>query len=1094
MNTLHYWCTSLAHSTIKLVYSRQNRLKFPFAFSFLFTGALLLGAPAGSYSDIISLNCPADIVVECGNSTSPQNTGLATGQSDCGDIVINFFDTNTPGCGNSGIITRTWTATDNCGASTSCEQIITLADNRAPSIQYSAPAGATVDVECNLADDDWSAFAGITAALEVTDDCGSAELSLSHELVEDGICGVTEYLSIWHCTWTATDNCGNSSEFDLFVRIIDWRGPSWLTFPNDLDLNCGDAIPEQSPTATDNCSTVTDIFFEDEIINENCSHSYTIRREWTAVDGCGNSTKDDQLINITDNEPPSITFVDGFINNYTDGEDVYINCIQYGRITQLRYAAHASDNCSDQVDLDFEFEDFGYFNCASYGYSGYIQTRWIATDQCGNSSVATLNWYLIDNSPPRLQNIPDDICVTGNVPSPPLVSGIDECDFVTVNMTDSAPFDCADGQYIERTWTATDACGNASSETQRIYFSDASPPSIRIDFPNLEGLPSGSTGFVPADCSNSQIIAPDILSAVQVEDGCSEVHVEMTLDLLSNGGCVADGFLARYQLQVTATDLCGNESTYELFIHLVDATLPTIETPAVLMVNCGEEIPQATAFDECGEVNDIFYIGTDDIPVSCSSTPQFTSRFWLAIDACGNTNVVEQQIAIVDNTGPVFHNIPADACGDSSIPDDIVAFDECTQMNITFEMTESTAEVVDCGEVLMRSWTATDSCGNQSTATQRIVVADEQAPVLSFAHPLLVTLEDGDLLEIPVGFTYGGPEEPFAFTAEAINALDNCNSTLDVIVSTELIEQEGCVATGFLSQHKINWLVSDACGNASSLSITLAYTDDEAPEILHLPGHLSLYCDDPIPAPADVLIRDNYDQELETSFEEEYTWTSYGLQIIRIWTATDACGNFIEERQRIDLYDNTLEVNFEHAEQVTCNTSNNDITVSVTGGEAPYSYQWEMIDCDGFITSDATDSGIQYTMGYTTQNFSVTITDANGCEKVSHNSIACNNEDINTPPDGLLDGNPVFGAGLSTYPNPAQAYLILRAPLTDTPTDVEVYNVMGQRIYHKRLAQWPTEGWQIDTSNFPAGTYSVKVQAENGAALINRVVIQSSPY
>lgn len=56
-------------------------------------------------------------------------------------------------------------------------------------------------------------------------------------------------------------------------------------------------------------------------------------------------------------------------------------------------------------------------------------------------------------------------------------------------------------------------------------------------------------------------------------------------------------------------------------------------------------------------------------------------------------------------------------------------------------------------------------------------------------------------------------------------------------------------------------------------------------------------------------------------------------------------------------------------------------------------------------------------MGYIIQNFSVIIIDVNGCEKVSYNSIVCNNEDINMFFDGLLDGNLVFGVGLSIYFN-----------------------------------------------------------------------------
>lgn len=81
---------------------------------------------------------------------------------------------------------------------------------------------------------------------------------------------------------------------------------------------------------------------------------------------------------------------------------------------------------------------------------------------------------------------------------------------------------------------------------QCIYFFDVSFFFICIDFLNLEGFFSGSMGFVFVDCSNSQIIVLDIFLVVQVEDGCSEVYVEMMLDLFSNGGCVVDGFLVWY--------------------------------------------------------------------------------------------------------------------------------------------------------------------------------------------------------------------------------------------------------------------------------------------------------------------------------------------------------------------------------------------------------------------------------------------------------------------------------------------------------------------------------------------------------------------
>lgn len=1037
------------------------------------------------------LVCPPSISISCGSPSSPTYTGLATASTSCGGVTVSFLDSFTPSCGNSGVITRTWTATDNCGESTTCEQLITLIDDTPPTISYSRPAGSVVEVECNLADGNWSAFFAITAALEVQDECAATtDLELDHELMEEGICGVSDFLSIWHCTWTASDPCGNASEFDLIVRIVDSQGPIWLDFPEDINLSCEDEIPVSTPTAIDNCSAVTDIYFSDEYMDQDCAYGYMIRREWSAVDGCGNVTKDFQHINVHDETAPEIFFADGYISSYEDGDDVFINCRDYGRITQLDFAALAYDACSGQVDVHFTYEDFGQFDCATYGYSGHVQTSWTAVDDCGNSHTATLNWFLVDDTPPSLQGVPEDQCVS-SIPPAPFVSGVDDCEFVLVELTTSEPISCGDGTYVERTWTATDPCGNTDSKTQRLYLADTAGPEISIDYPNLTDLPNGSTGFIPADCSGSNdIVAPDLLSAISVSDGCSAVVVDKSLTLLSDGGCVADGFLARYLLHVEATDLCGNASNYELFIHLIDATLPTIEAPAELIIGCGEAIPEATAFDECGEVTDLFFIGTETFPVNCADNLEFADRFWLAIDACGNTNVFEQRIAVVDNTGPIFNNLPADACGQGADePANVTAFDECSGMEVNATMTESSQQLSDCGEVLLRTWTAVDNCGNESTANQQIVLADDQAPEMSFNHPLLAGLADGDLLEIPVGFVYGGPNAPFDFgSSTAVQVQDNCGTAIDVLINITTIEQEGCLSTGYLSQHEIEWLASDPCGNATSMRIILAYTDQEVPEIREVPHHLTLYCDDPIPGAEDVFARDNHDAEPDFTFEEIVTDTPYGQRIIRIWTATDECGNYAEERQRIDVYANDLEAALEHPETVNCNTSGNFISAMVSGGNAPYTYSWEMVDCDGFITSDPTEESITYTLGYTTQNFRVTITDENGCEHVTSTSIGCTNDDINPPGEGFPGDT---SEEVALYPNPANESITIYAPVyAEQAVQISVYNILGQCVYQQAAPTWPINGWQVDTRLLPAGAYWVHLDGQVSAPLIREIIVQ----
>lgn len=1037
---------------------------------------------------------PDDAIRLCGEPTTPVETGIATATVACDEVSVTYADTFSPSCGGTGTIIRTWTATSGCGTSAIGTQTITVTDTISPTISYSRPSGSTVDVECNLADENWTAFAGITAALQIEDNCATDDVSLTltHELVEEGICGVSDFLSIWQCTWTATDICGNSGTFNLRVRIVDTTGPIWLTFPEDQTIACDDDVPLTPPTTTDNCSSISEITFSDQIINESCTNGYTIRRQWTAIDGCGNSTTDYQNIAVADQLAPTIIFTDQYISNYEDGQDIYVDCSEYGLITQLDYAVHALDNCSDEIDIAFTYEDFGQFDCSQLGYSGYIQTRWTATDACGNATVATLNWLLIDQTPPRLLGVPDDVCVS-SLPTPPVVEGLDECDFVLVDLEESSPIACEGGQYIERTWTATDACGNATSETQRLFISDTQPPRISINYQNLEDLPSGSTGFVPADCSvTSDIIAPDLLAAVVVTDGCSgdlDVDVDTNLELLSDGGCVTDGFLARYLLEVTATDLCGNIAEYELFIHLVDATLPEIIGPTDLIVGCGEEPPAVTATDECGEVVDIFYVGTNTLPISCATAPQFVDRFWLAIDGCGNTNVFEQHIAVVDDTGPVFDNLPESSCGDLSPPPvNVRAIDECTGMEVEVSMTEINQTVEGCGNVMIRRWTAVDSCGNTSVATRQIVELDDQAPELNFTDPLLIGLEDGDILPIPIGLNYGSPEAPLAFEVGAISMRDNCTGELDAIVTTETLEVGGCAGTGFLLQQEVKWLVSDPCGNASSLSIILAYIDHQAPEILDVPAHQTIYCEAPVPDVAEVRIRDNYDQNIETTFTEDIVGTPYGMRLIRIWTATDDCGNFTEARQRIDVYENDLVSSFSFPEAVSCNTDENLISIAVDGGTPPYTYNWDMIDCDGFITSDPTGQTISYTLGYSTQNFTVTITDANGCEKIVNNSIYCQNDDFAPIPGGLAGGQL---SAISIYPNPVSQVLIVQPGAElDLPTDIYVYNLLGQRMYYQHVQEWPQAGWEIDASSLPNGAYWVHINPSQQAPIIREVVVQ----
>lgn len=88
------------------------------------------------------LTCPADVTIECDESTDPSNTGSATATDNCDSSpVITYSDVETPGaCAAEKTITRTWEATDECGNTSTCDQIITVVDTTPPVIACNAPA------------------------------------------------------------------------------------------------------------------------------------------------------------------------------------------------------------------------------------------------------------------------------------------------------------------------------------------------------------------------------------------------------------------------------------------------------------------------------------------------------------------------------------------------------------------------------------------------------------------------------------------------------------------------------------------------------------------------------------------------------------------------------------------------------------------------------------------------------------------------------------------------------------------------------------------------------------------------------------------
>src|SRR5206468_541645 len=157
---------------------------------------------------------------ECTADTSPATQGSATGSDSCGNVAISHTDAFAPGCGNSGVITRTWKATDDCGNFATCVQTITIVDTTKPTI--TCPPNTTV--ECT--GDTTPATQGSATG---SDTCGNVAISHADAFAPGrGNAGVITR------TWKATNSCGNFATCNQTITIVDTTAPTINDVPDAI--------------------------------------------------------------------------------------------------------------------------------------------------------------------------------------------------------------------------------------------------------------------------------------------------------------------------------------------------------------------------------------------------------------------------------------------------------------------------------------------------------------------------------------------------------------------------------------------------------------------------------------------------------------------------------------------------------------------------------------------------------------------------------------------------------------------------------------------------------------------------------------------
>ncbi len=275
--------------------------------------------------------------------------------------------------------TVTVTATDACGNAASVNYS-TRIDNVGPVF-----TGCPTDVSYNCYDAVPSLASIIVTA---NDQCDGSVAVTASEVATNGVGSCNNTIVR---TWTAVDNCGNTSTCTQFITISNTVVPEFSSYPADITVQCLSAVPANpNLTATDDCDGSVAVVYNQTISNGSNNCGNVVTRTWNSYDNCGNNATWTQVITVGDQTPPLMTCP---ANITTCGPNVNLG------------SPIVSDNCGT-VSLSN--------NAPSSFPNGTTIVTWTAVDGCGNMSTCQ---QTVNRSNP----------MTVSVNPVPVTSGVRSC-------------------------------------------------------------------------------------------------------------------------------------------------------------------------------------------------------------------------------------------------------------------------------------------------------------------------------------------------------------------------------------------------------------------------------------------------------------------------------------------------------------------------------------------------------------------------------------------------------------------------------------------------------------------------------------------
>lgn len=344
-----------------------------------------------------------------------------------------------------------------------------------------------------------------------------------------------------------------------------------------------------------------------------------------------------------------------------------------------------------------------------------------------------------------------------------------------------------------------------------------------------------------------------------------------------------------YSVEVSSIGGLCTDTTNQVFV--IDDVDPMASDPLPVTIQCIGDLPPpdiSVVTDEadfCTTYPTVAFVSDVSDGQTC---PEVITRTYSVTDNSGNSINVDQIITVNDDVNPTASNpIPMNVqcLGDVPIPNISVVTDEldnCT-VNPTVAFVSDVSNGQTCPEVITRTYSVTDDCGNSINVTQIINVNDDTDPTAS--NPVVMNVQCA-------------ADVPVVDVSVVSDEADNCTVNPTVAFVSEVSDGQTCPE--LITR---TYSVTDDCGNSINVTQTITVNDDINPTASN-PPPITVSCLIDVPAVDVNVVTDEADNctaiPTVTFLNEQFSGQSCDNQsITRYYEVSDDCGNSIIVEQQI---------------------------------------------------------------------------------------------------------------------------------------------------------------------------------------------------